>query len=94
MQNLATVKLESPAASYFLDAFIDRFRDRIGNEMKQYASQSVESRASTVSVDTIARRKQISSRDLFDGSRELLIEHAGNVYLLRQTSKGKLIRTK
>jgi len=78
----------------FLDAFIDRFRDRIGNEMKQYASQSVESRASTVSVDTIARRKQISSRELFDGSRELLIEHAGNVYLLRQTSKGKLIRTK
>jgi len=32
----------------FLDAFIDRFRDRIGNEMNQYASQSVESRASTV----------------------------------------------
>lgn len=36
----------------------------------------------------------VSSRQLFGGARELRIEHAGEVYLLRQTSSGKLLLTK
>lgn len=39
-------------------------------------------------------RRQIRSDALFSGQREVLIEHAGEIYSLRQTSKGKLILTK
>ena len=39
-------------------------------------------------------RLQISSEVLLRGQRELLIEHAGEFYSLRHTSKGKLILTK
>jgi hemin uptake protein HemP len=39
-------------------------------------------------------RRQIRSAELFNGGREVLIEHAGELYSLRQTSKGKLILTK
>lgn len=42
----------------------------------------------------VAIRRQVRSDDLFGGSREVLIEHAGAVYSLRHTSKGKLILTK
>jgi hemin uptake protein HemP len=38
--------------------------------------------------------KTVTSHELFKGSRELLIEHGGCQYRLRQTSKGKLILTK
>ena len=38
--------------------------------------------------------RRISSRDLFDGAREIAIEHDGELYRLRRTSKGKLILTK
>jgi hemin uptake protein HemP len=41
-----------------------------------------------------SQRRQIRSDELFSGQREVLIEHAGEVYSLRQTSKGKLILTK
>jgi hemin uptake protein HemP len=41
-----------------------------------------------------SQRRQIRSDDLFCGQREVLIEHAGELYSLRQTSKGKLILTK
>jgi hemin uptake protein HemP len=44
-----------------------------------------------------ARRGQIrrwDSRDLFGGTRELLIQHAGSEYHLRLTSQGKLVLTK
>jgi hemin uptake protein HemP len=41
-----------------------------------------------------ARRRQVRSSDLFGNCREVLIEHAGEFYSLRQTSKGKLILTK
>ena len=40
------------------------------------------------------QRRQIRSDELFSGQREVLIEHAGELYLLRHTSKGKLILTK
>ena len=41
-----------------------------------------------------SQRRQFRSDELFSGQREVLIEHAGEVYSLRQTSKGKLILTK
>lgn len=39
-------------------------------------------------------KRRVRSADLLAGSRELLIEHCGETYLLRHTSKGKLILTK
>jgi hemin uptake protein HemP len=48
----------------------------------------------TVTSGTHARPRQIRSTDLFGGRREILIEHSGELYSLRQTSKGKLILTK
>ncbi|MGH8727723.1 MAG: hemin uptake protein HemP [Burkholderiales bacterium] len=38
--------------------------------------------------------RRVTSVELFAGRRKLFIEHAGEVYLLRHTSKGKLILTK
>lgn len=40
------------------------------------------------------RRARINSERLLGGSRELIIEHAGDEYRLRLTSQGKLILTK
>ncbi len=52
-------------------------------------------------VPEAARRLQevvappiIPSSELFRGGRELVIEHNGETYSLRQTSKGGLILTK
>lgn len=39
-------------------------------------------------------RRRVSSTDLLGACRELLIDHLGEVYVLRHTSKGKLILTK
>ena len=39
-------------------------------------------------------RGRVKSSDLPAGTNELLIEHNGGVYSLRQTSNGKLILTK
>ena len=38
--------------------------------------------------------RRISSAELLDGDRELVIDHGGVRYRLRCTSKGKLILTK
>lgn len=38
--------------------------------------------------------RYISSHGLFEGRREVVIRHCGELYLLRITSKGKLILTK
>lgn len=38
--------------------------------------------------------KRWSSRELFAGQRELVIEHANSEYRLRLTSQGKLVLTK
>ncbi len=38
--------------------------------------------------------KRLCSTELFSGARELVIEHAGDEYRLRQTNQGKLILTK
>jgi hemin uptake protein HemP len=37
---------------------------------------------------------KIDSRDLFIGTREVIIHHGGEVYRLRLTSQNKLILTK
>lgn len=42
----------------------------------------------------ITANKHTTSEALFAGARELVIEHAGDVYRLRLTSLGKLILTK
>lgn len=39
-------------------------------------------------------RRRMSSAYLLGGGRELFIEHLGEIYVLRHTSKGKLILTK
>ncbi len=41
-----------------------------------------------------AGRRRVSSNELLGNGREIQIEHAGELYTLRQTSKGKLILTK
>jgi hemin uptake protein HemP len=41
-----------------------------------------------------AVRRMVKSSELLAGGNELLIEHNGGVYSLRETSKGKLILTK
>lgn len=41
-----------------------------------------------------ARVPQFSSEQLFAGAAEVLIEHRGAIYRLKQTSLGKLILTK
>lgn len=41
-----------------------------------------------------ARKSRIRSVEIFAGGREVLIEHEGDEYRLRHTSKGKLILTK
>lgn len=38
--------------------------------------------------------RRVSSAELLGHERELMIEHAGEAYRLRATSKGKLILTK
>ena len=43
---------------------------------------------------TRTTRRRASSSDLLGTRRELLIDHLGEVYVLRHTSKGKLILTK
>lgn len=42
----------------------------------------------------ISARPRLDSGKLFGGAREVVIEHAGQEYLLRVTSQGKLILTK
>ena len=50
--------------------------------------------APAIAICNRPQRRQIRSDDLFGGQREVLIEHAGQLYSLRHTSKGKLILTK
>jgi hemin uptake protein HemP len=50
-------------------------------------------REASGAAQTVARR-QITSTELFGNSRDIQILHAGSVYTLRRTSKGKLILTK
>ena len=40
-----------------------------------------------------ADARRISSNELFNGAREIVIEHDGRIYQLRITQNGKLILT-
>ncbi|HEX7812162.1 MAG TPA: hemin uptake protein HemP [Burkholderiales bacterium] len=42
----------------------------------------------------VVPRRITSTRELLGGGTEVQIEHNGEIYTLRQTSKGKLILTK
>lgn len=49
---------------------------------------------STKQEITPALRQRLHSEELFGTAREVVIEHAGEEYLLRLTRQGKLILTK
>jgi hemin uptake protein HemP len=61
----------------------------LAGEMLTAPADKMESK----SVFATSRRK-LASRELLGGGNELHIEHNGEIYTLRQTSKGKLILTK
>jgi hemin uptake protein HemP len=42
----------------------------------------------------VAGARRLASDELFAGAREVIIDHVGDLYRLRCTSKGKLILTK
>ncbi len=46
--------------------------------------------ATTVSLPSL----RVSVKDLFQGRREIILDHEGNDYRLRLTASGKLILTK
>lgn len=50
--------------------------------------------AACKSPSSVEQKRRVNSEKLFAGQRELLIEHAGELYFLRHTSRGKLILTK
>jgi hemin uptake protein HemP len=52
------------------------------------------STSNTGSQQKIKRPKRISSKDIFGGNIEVIIEHAGLEYRLRITRQNKLILTK
>jgi hemin uptake protein HemP len=56
-------------------------------------SGSAKSTSAGQRVISIAEHK-IDSRDLFIGTREVIIHHGGDVYRLRLTGQNKLILTK
>jgi hemin uptake protein HemP len=64
--------------------------DKIG---ARHESGSDESTSSGLRIISVAGHK-IDSRELFVGTRELIIHHAGDSYRLRLTSQNKLILTK
>ena len=55
---------------------------------------AIAGRPRTIDTGAPSMRRRIRSDDLLSGQREVLIEHAGELYSLRQTSNGKLILTK
>ena len=60
-------------------------------------AKSAGTKSATSSSDATSRsnaKRLIRSSDLLHDKREVLIEHAGELYSLRHTSKGKLILTK
>ena len=50
--------------------------------------------AGAAAAAPLGQARRFSSRALFDGHRELLIEHEGEIYRLRRTRGGKLILNK
>lgn len=66
-----------------------------GNLLKNATGQSMlDVKDSAVKSTQATKNRVITSEDLFAGSREIVIKHAGDEYRLRLTSQGKLILTK
>lgn len=61
-------------------------KQKVSSPQAAEASRSDERDASTL--------RRVTSEELLAGKRELVIEHSGEKYRLRLTSKGKLILTK
>ncbi|MEO8038305.1 MAG: hemin uptake protein HemP [Betaproteobacteria bacterium] len=65
------------------------------NESRTVLVAPVARASGGAACDRASKPKRIfDSRVLFDGGQELQIEHNGEIYTLRLTSKGKLILTK
>jgi len=64
--------------------------DETGESAEDRASPSRPTAARTIPVAD----HRIDSRDLFIGTRELVISHGHEIYRLRLTSQNKLILTK
>jgi hemin uptake protein HemP len=63
--------------------------------LKTEHRQEQMSAAAEADVRMISLRDQrLDSRDLFIGTREIIIEHGGELYRLRLTQQNKLILTK
>lgn len=58
------------------------------------AMQPGEGRAVTAISGDRSGMRRVTSAELFAGGKEVIIEHEGEAYRLRCTSKGKLILTK
>jgi len=72
-------------------------RERVSSRMSEIQSHvdaagSAQSRASEQSYEP--QLKTYGSRELFNGSREVAIEHGGSLYRLKITRQGKLILNK
>jgi hemin uptake protein HemP len=64
-------------------------------EMEPSMAQSAEPRREPPALSGSYRpRKRITTLDLMQGAREIIILHQGEEYLLRITKTGKLILTK
>jgi len=50
--------------------------------------------AKTSQLNSVSGIRRMTSNELLAGQKELAIEHSGEEYRLRLTSKGKLILTK
>ncbi len=68
-------------------------RMQSARDIKQLAASSEDRNASAGTTPRIVPPR-LSSRQLFETSREIIIEHEGADYRLRVTSNGKLILTK
>ncbi|MCL7999159.1 hemin uptake protein HemP [Brucella sp. 21LCYQ03] len=72
-------------------------RERVSSRMPEIqphldTAGSTQSRASEQSYES--KLKTYGSRELFNGSREVAIEHGGSLYRLKITRQGKLILNK
>jgi hemin uptake protein HemP len=64
-----------------------------GDETGESAEDRAASRSTAARTIPVADHR-IDSRDLFIGTRELVISHGHEIYRLRLTSQNKLILTK
>ncbi|SEQ04784.1 Hemin uptake protein HemP [Ectothiorhodospira magna] len=65
------------------------------NQQQKYpATEAREGREAERQPASSQGIRLLSSADLLEGRRQLRIEHQGEIYTLRVTSKGKLILTK